>query len=1155
MRSVLLGTLTLATCVSMCGAGEPVVVRDIQPARTYSNSVPTLVERSANGRVLFFAYSASVGWEPWSTSGAAGDVELVRDIQPGNGPSNISHWNVNFAGLDIFKTDDGVHGAELWRSDGTSNGTRLVRDINPGPGTGVTSYIGVLGNAVLFIADDGVHGAELWRSDGQTEGTFLVADIKSGAESSNIARIAQTDSVICFLADDGVHGRELWRTDGSGPGTFRLTEIGAGAASGTFASSYLQSAAFNGLVFFQARSATGGPELWATDGSIAGTRVVHAFPAGSSSYWLDSLIAGESLLYLAGWDPANGWEPWRSDGTDDGTCSLGDLSPGSASSNPGGFFSVGTTVYFKASNGTAGPELWATRGTPETTVFLGDIWPGSTGASVLPLAGINGTLLFRAQRPSPVTGSSEAELWRSDGTPEGTFLFKDLNPSGGSNPGSLVQLNDSTWLFSAFTNDTGYQIWRTDGTSQGTVPVGPTGSFTSTQAPYFLAVIDGVSYWSFNDGVTGLEPWRSDGTPEGTFQLADLNTQSSDSDPAELVNVGGSLFFTADDGSHGRELWRTDGTEEQTRLVSDIQPGSSPSNPQGLVATSDRVFFTAYDGTNGREPWASGGTEAGTQLLEVLPGAGTPTFSNFARLGDSICFGVRNAGTAVNGLYRSDGTPSGTVRYSTTGASILTPFQDQLAVGADQGICLSNGADPTLTWLLNWTSQVNTPTLSAGPDRIMFAPQAGARPTGSEPWFSDGTPTGTYQLADLWAGGSSSDPREFVELNGLILFTAIVGIPNSGSTLGRELCRTNGTPQGTGLLKDLSRINSNPTSLTRVGSLVLFAATDDINGTELWRTDGTADGTWMLKDICIGPNSSGPTNFAMVNGTLFFSADDGVVGRELWMSDGTADGTRLACDIWPGEYGSDPSRLVGADAGWYLAATSASGGAELMLFPVTTPGNACHAALPLTLGPASLVGDTRDATPGITPTCGDSGLSSDMWYRLDITEPGTWTIDTFGSTFDTVLSLHRSCSGRIDQVVACNDDAFVAGGPSRLVLTYSSSDIPPGGTLSQYLRVGGHGLDTGIYQLHIRIPVDCNANGVDDYLELAAGTAFDANGNDRLDDCECLADWNSSGLVSVEDIFAFLRDWFAGSADADHSGSTSVQDIFAFLALYFSGCS
>ncbi|MBY0261910.1 MAG: hypothetical protein K2Q20_06180 [Phycisphaerales bacterium] len=47
------------------------------------------------------------------------------------------------------------------------------------------------------------------------------------------------------------------------------------------------------------------------------------------------------------------------------------------------------------------------------------------------------------------------------------------------------------------------------------------------------------------------------------------------------------------------------------------------------------------------------------------------------------------------------------------------------------------------------------------------------------------------------------------------------------------------------------------------------------------------------------------------------------------------------------------------------------------------------------------------------------------------------------------------------------------------------------------------------------------------------------------------SDWNCNGSRGVDDIFAFLSDWFAGNADFTADGTRDVSDIFAFLSSWF----
>lgn len=69
-----------------------------------------------------------------------------------------------------------------------------------------------------------------------------------------------------------------------------------------------------------------------------------------------------------------------------------------------------------------------------------------------------------------------------------------------------------------------------------------------------------------------------------------------------------------------------------------------------------------------------------------------------------------------------------------------------------------------------------------------------------------------------------------------------------------------------------------------------------------------------------------------------------------------------------------------------------------------------------------------------------------------------------------------------------------------------------------------------------------------------AGTACNVAGNTTTP-C-CVGDFNASGLISVDDIFAYLDAWFTMNpqADTDRSGTVNVQDIFDFLAAWFAGC-
>jgi ELWxxDGT repeat protein len=73
----------------------------------------------------------------------------------------------------------------------------------------------------------------------------------------------------------------------------------------------------------------------------------------------------------------------------------------------------------------------------------------------------------------------------------------------------------------------------------------------------------------------------------------------------------------------------------------------------------------------------------------------------------------------------------------------------------------------------------------------------------------------------------------------------------------------------------------------------------------LWRSDGTPAGTGLVRDINPGGNDA-VGRIAPAGSSVFFSANDGVHGRELWTSDGSDVGTRMVFDAYEGRASGMP---------------------------------------------------------------------------------------------------------------------------------------------------------------------------------------------------------------------------------------------------------
>lgn len=92
--------------------------------------------------------------------------------------------------------------------------------------------------------------------------------------------------------------------------------------------------------------------------------------------------------------------------------------------------------------------------------------------------------------------------------------------------------------------------------------------------------------------------------------------------------------------------------------------------------------------------------------------------------------------------------------------------------------------------------------------------------------------------------------------------------------------------------------NSSPRNLYVFNGNIYFNADDSsgVNtggqdlGQELWITDGTANGTALVKDIRVGSANSSPNFFFELGGVLYFSANEGG-GLRIYQTDGTEAGT------------------------------------------------------------------------------------------------------------------------------------------------------------------------------------------------------------------------------------------------------------------------
>ncbi len=816
------------------------------------------------------------------------DVEKLKNAYPANNAYSNLNMFAELNGVFYFNADDGIHGAELWRSDGTEAGTWLVKDINPGVTSSNTNDIIASGSKIFFSANDGVHGPELWASDGTAAGTYMVADVSSpDVEETNPSFITDVNGTVYFVTSSYYYSKDqLWKTDGTQAGTSLVADL---SSSSYYGGSISQLTNVNGTLFFTANTFgdySFDNQLFATDGTTAGTYPVKdIYPDGYDSP--SGLTALNGLLYFTVQD-STGPHLWVSNGTTQGTNAVNNANniytplPDPLTNSP--LTINDETLFFQGYNASGDTELYRynTSDPGNNIELVKDIVPGQTSSNPGNITNVSGTIFFTI---SP--DRADAQLWKTDGTENGTTLVKDINPGGINSYYGLVGMG-STLMFGFSSKDVGTELWKSDGTGDGTKVVKDIFPGIYSSLPGYFTYKAGMFVFSANDGNTGFEFWKSDGTTAGTVLVKNINNSStSSSSPYGFTGLDNNkTFFIASTAKYGRELWVTNGQDMGTRLVKDIYAGSSgsfTSYPDLLTRFQNNIYFFAND-SSGYYLGKTDGTQAGTTLFHKLNI--NDYVQQMVATDNLLYFIIISSNTSNLEIWRTDGTAAGTYAVFSTiiGYFSLNP------VGVGNTLFFINLGDST----------------------------------GLELWKTDGTAAGTGLVKDIAPGDGSSFPSNLYSFNGKLYFSADYGY-------GSFLWTSDATDAGTKMVKAVT-VAYNASFAQANNKLFFNGFNTTAKGNELYATDGTSAGTQLIKDINKGLAWSDPNNLVSGDTLLYFLANDGVHGVELWASNGTKKGTHIVKNITPGSNSSTLENMVNIndklfftmnDALWQSDATKA----------------------------------------------------------------------------------------------------------------------------------------------------------------------------------------------------------------------------------------
>ncbi|MDX1409783.1 MAG: hypothetical protein R3330_16655, partial [Saprospiraceae bacterium] len=361
------------------------------------------------------------------------------------------------------------------------------------------------------------------------------------------------------------------------------------------------------------------------------------------------------------------------------------------------------------------------------------------------------------------------------------------------------------------------ELWKTNGTAAGTVKiVDDSGSGFGVYTNY-MAEMNGKIYYPGIDDAGDVELWVTDGTADGTKRVKDIDTAGS-SFPRDMVASEGKLYVNVFTNAAGRELLVTDGSEAGTELFN-LDPLGASTNPDSLTPVDGGLFF--YDQNDG-EVYFTDGTQAGTRIVaEENQAIASGSLTKYPQLimdddwlgykGKLLFTGRFNSADNETRLYELDrngaieelALADGT-RLDITENVVTSNGKVYFVANSSAGLHIFEYDGSALTNLT--TSEASRPyqnrLVGTSLGVFMYVEMAGLPPYLLRVDNTNG-PAGVGPALRGSGDYSFADVENMVEVNGTVFFRAYTE-GTGGSDFGIELWKTDGSQQGTDLVKDIN---------------------------------------------------------------------------------------------------------------------------------------------------------------------------------------------------------------------------------------------------------------------------------------------------------------------------------------------------------------
>ncbi|RYD29687.1 MAG: hypothetical protein EOP87_17900, partial [Verrucomicrobiaceae bacterium] len=575
----------------------------------------------------------------------------------------------------------------------------------------------------------------------QEQEARLLRDVnrEPGVYYGNIEWIMPVRKGAVFPRYTPEHGIELWTTNGSPIGTRLLKDFVPGQQGSTPVNPMAFGEGVSSKVAFNL-SSDSEDGLWITDGTENGTTRIFQNESGASHTFVNAEAGTTAGVFFEADVPftlPNGLiydrqELLFSDGTAAGSHSLNSIRDESepAIYDPGGYITTGQWCYFIANSD---EEIWRSDGTAAGTQLLHKL-PDVEFQEIA----VAGERLF-----IPMAIDRKLELWTSSLT--GGELTR-MAPPQGANWESIYQIHTAgDKVILQVEAGSQLELWASDGTTAGTcqLPIGTDPDEDWYFDDYIRSWNDSIYFQIQRNNLWEL--WRSDGTPEGTTVLATTATNRSNFVFFDRATIPDCFYFWVQEEDDRFTLWRTQGTSASTRPVKGV-PSTEPYDGISPLAQtkSGETFYIAAQGTTDEGVWKLRGKNGGARRMTQA---------------------VKSTG---NGIAPA---PLNALPYEMLGGDLLA--------------FVNTGTDHEL-WRMKPDGR-RAKAIWKSPPLVIDSSSVGFHGTNSrgaifsvidglgirQVWLTDGTSAGTRLLGDHGTDTADANPNDFVKIGDRWIYSTI----------------------------------------------------------------------------------------------------------------------------------------------------------------------------------------------------------------------------------------------------------------------------------------------------------------------------------------------------------------------------------------------